>query len=289
MLFLAKTGFAVEQARRARRSRSMATIEIQSGFSFEADGTADVLLQFEAAHIPEQRIHSHDTTMSDVEHCARVAAQDDIGERLWIRTKGMFEVEYTATVEPDRHLPDLAKLEPILPHDMPGEAVQYLFDSRFCQATKFQNVVRDLFGDRTGGALIIDLRDWIAENFEYTPGASGPDTDATDSFISRRGICRDYAHVMVALARAAQIPARYVACYSPGVEPPDFHAVAEVFLNDPDTDGGGTWQLVDATGMATPQDIAKIGVGRDAADVSFMSSFGATEFKSSTVKVSAKD
>ena len=267
----------------------MATIQIRSGFSFEAEDTADVLIQFEAAHIPEQSIHSHDTQMSEVEHCARVSAQDDIGERLWIRTKGTFEVEYSAVVEPDRHLPDLAKLEPILPHDMPGEAIQYLFDSRFCQATKFQNFVRDRFGDRGGGALVIDLRDWIAENFQYTPGASGPDTDATDSFIARRGICRDYAHVMVALARAAQIPARYVACYSPGVEPPDFHAVAEVFLNDPDTDGGGTWQLVDATGMADPGQTVKIGIGRDAADVSFLTSFGANDFKSSSVRVRTLD
>ena len=262
-------------------------IQIESGFTFEATETADVLIQFEAAHIPEQRIVDANTSMSEVEHCARVMAQDDIGERLWIRTEGTFEVNYTATVEPDRHLPELAGLEPILPHDMPGEAVQYLFDSRFVQASKFQDFVRDTFGDATGGQMVIAMRDWIADKFVYTPGASGPDTDATASFIARRGICRDYAHVMVALARAAQIPARYVACYSPGVEPPDFHAVAEVFLNDPDTDGGGTWQLVDATDMATARDIAKIGVGRDAADVSFMTSFGPTEFKSSQVSVKA--
>lgn len=88
------------------------------------------------------------------------------------------------------------------------------------------------------------------------------------------------------LARASTIPARYVACYAPGVDPPDFHAVAEVFLADPEHEDGGTWQIVDATGMADPVKTVKIGVGRDAADVSFLTSFGPNRFISSNVGVS---
>ena len=61
--------------------------------------------------------------------------------------------------------------------------------------------------------------------------------------------------------------------------------MAEVFLNDPHTPGGGTWQIVDATRMADPAHTVKIGVGRDAADVSFLTRFGPNEFKSSEVKV----
>ena len=73
------------------------------------------------------------------------------------------------------------------------------------------------------------------------------------------------------------------------MEPPDFHAIAEVFLSDPETEGGGTWQLVDATGMADPAETVKIGVGRDAADVSFLTSFGPNNFRRSSVKVSRED
>ena len=80
------------------------------------------------------------------------------------------------------------------------------------------------------------MRDWIAGNFSYEP-VSTTSTTALDSFVERRGICRDYAHVLVTLARASAIPARYVSCYAPGVDPPDFHAVAEVFLADPDRAG----------------------------------------------------
>ena len=90
---------------------------------------------------------------------------------------------------------------------------------------------------------------------------------------------------MVTLARASAIPARYVSCYAPGVDPPDFHAVAEVFLADPAVPGGGAWHLVDATEMADPAETVKIGVGRDAADVSFMTVFGDARFEDKEVSV----
>ena len=260
-----------------------------TSFAFTLDRPADVLLQFEAAAIPEQEIVESATRMSEAEHCARVPAQDAIGERIWLRAEGDFEVEYTALVRPQRQLPELGSLGRVDPHDMPGEAVQYLFDSRYCQADKFQPFVNSEFGDTQGGARIAAIRDWIADHFSYEPGTSDSRTTALDSFVERRGICRDYAHVLVALARASTIPARFVACYAPGVEPPDFHAVAEVFLKDPEKPGGGTWQLVDATNMADPAETVKIGVGRDAADVSFLTSFGPNEFRRSSVSVTRTD
>ncbi|MBT8426916.1 MAG: transglutaminase family protein [Erythrobacter sp.] len=264
-------------------------IGIQTRFAFHLPRPTDVLLQFEAAAIPEQTILSSKTHLSDSQHCARVPAQDDIGERIWIRAEGDFEVDYEAEVAPQRQLSDLASLKRLPPHEMPGEAVEYLFDSRYCPADRFQIFVEDEFGGTDGGARIAAIRDWIRQNFQYVPGSSGSHTTALDTFIERRGICRDYAHTLVTLARASTIPARYVACYAPGVDPPDFHAIAEVFLDDPETPGGGTWQLVDATGMADPALTAKIGIGRDAADVSFLTSFGANDFKSSSVRVRTLD
>ena len=71
-----------------------------------------------------------------------------------------------------------------------------------------------------------------------------------ETFVERRGICRDYAHLMITLARASGMPARMVSVYAPDVEPPDFHAVAEVFV-------GGEWRLIDATGMAEPDTMVR--------------------------------
>ncbi|WBY17483.1 transglutaminase family protein [Erythrobacteraceae bacterium WH01K] len=259
--------------------------KINASFAFEAKQPTDVLLQFEAAAIPEQRFLSTDTWLTKSEQFARVPAQENIGERIWVRAEGHFKVDYTCEIEVDRMLTEIEPLRQMDAHDLPGETVQYLFDSRYCQGDRFQSFVDAEFGDLVGGKRIMAMHDWVADHFSYVPGASGPQTTALDSFVERRGICRDYAHVMVTLARASGIPARFVSCFAPGVNPPDFHAVAEVFLEDTSTPGGGAWYLVDATGMASPSDIVKIGVGRDAADVSFMTSFGLTDFLEKTISV----
>lgn len=260
-------------------------IQIQASFAFELGQPTDVLLQFEAAAMPEQEIISSHTNMSDAIHLARVGADDDIGERIWLRAKGLFEVDYSAKVALHRQQVDIPSLAALPPHRLPGETVQFLFDSRYCPADRFQTFVEDEFGGTSGGARIEAIRQWIASKLSYVPGSSNADTGAADSFIQRQGICRDYAHLMVTMARASTIPARYVACYAPGVDPPDFHAVAEVFLADPENQEGGTWQIVDATGMASAHDTVKIGIGRDAADVSFLTSFGQNDFRSKTISV----
>jgi len=260
-------------------------IDISARFAFSLDGLCDVLLQFEAAAIPEQRVFAPNSRISGAEHIARIAAQDGIGERIWLHVEGRCEVTYTAQATINRLLPDIGTLARLEPHDLPAEAVQYLFDSRYCPADRFQQFVEAEFGGTVGGVRILAIRDWIAGNFSYVPGCSNTNTTALDSFVERRGICRDYAHVLVTLARASAIPARYCSVYAPGVEPPDFHAVAEVFLADPTMPGGGAWHLVDATGMADAADTVKIGVGRDAADVSFMTVFGDAVFEDKEVTV----
>ena len=260
-------------------------IDISARFAFTVDTLSDVLLQFEAAAIPEQRILASDSAISEADHIARIAAQDGIGERIWLHVEGRCEVSYTARVEVRRLLSDIGSLGRLEPHDLPGETVPYLFDSRYCPADRFQSFVEAEFGGVNGGARVLAMRDWISSNFTYAPGSSTSTTTALDSFVERRGICRDYAHVMVTLARASAIPARYCSVYAPGVDPPDFHAVAEVFLADSTVAGGGAWHIVDATGMAEPADTVKIGVGRDAADVSFMTVFGEAQFEEKAVEV----
>ncbi len=122
------------------------------------------------------------------------------------------------------------------------------------------------------------MRDWIEASFDYVRGSSDERTTAMDTFVQRQGICRDYAHVMVSLARAAGMPARMVSVYAPDVAPPDFHAVAEVYV-------GGEWRLIDATGMAQPDTMVRIGVGRDAADIAFLIFYGESELKKQSVMV----
>ena len=258
-------------------------IDISAHFTFELNGPTDILLQYEAAELPEQSILSTNSQFDTSDYFARVAAQDSIGTRIWMRKDGHCEVDYKARVAIHRITADLSTLDMMEQHKLPGETIQYLFDSRYCPAERFHSFVETEFGELTGGAKIIAMRDWVAENMSYEPGSSNANTTALDSFVERRGICRDYAHVIVTMARACGFPARYVSVYAPDVSPPDFHALAEVFLADPDDSGSGTWHMVDGTFMADPSKTVKIGVGRDAADVSFLTSFGLCNFKEKTV------
>lgn len=264
-------------------------LDISARFTFRLDTPTDVLLHFEAAHLPEQQVLAASTKLTDAIHMARVPAGDRIGQRIWLRAEGEIVVEHTALVSVRRKLADIASLAALDPHELPGETVGYLFDSSYCQAVRLQPFVTSKFGTLEGGARIAEMRDWIAAEIAYVPGSSTNATTALDTFVERQGVCRDYAHVMIAMARASWIPARYVSCFAPGVNPPDFHAVAEVFLADPEVPGGGAWHIVDPTGMADPAQTAKIGVGHDAADVPFMSVFGTADYGDHAVSVRLVD
>jgi len=240
----------------------------------------DVLLQLEAAAIPEQSIEAANIAVSENRHFARVPAQDTIGERIWLRVQGRLTVDYQATVSINRLLTDCLSLPAVPPHQLPGETVQYLMASRYCPSDQFQNFVDAEFGGLEGGARVIAMRDWIEKKFAYVPGVSNAGTTALETFVMRQGICRDFAHVMITLTRASGIPARMASVYALGVEPQDFHAVAEVFL-------GGEWHLVDPTGMAQEAAMAKIGIGRDAADVAFLTAYGQAVMNGQSVSVQA--
>jgi transglutaminase-like putative cysteine protease len=257
-------------------------LQIRAQLDYRLPAPADLLLQVEAAAIPEQAIEQAHIDISDCAHFARVPAQACIGERIWLRAQERLTVDYRATVTVNRLLTDIAGLDRVPPHLLPGETVEYLMESRYCPSHQFMSFVEAEFAGLDGGPLVLAMRDWIGGHFSYVPGSSTAETTAIESFVQRRGVCRDYAHVLITLARAAGIPARLASVYALGVKPQDFHAVAEVFL-------GGEWHLVDATGMAKEAEMAKIGVGRDAADVAFLTAFGEAVMEAQTIEVMRAD
>jgi transglutaminase-like putative cysteine protease len=255
-------------------------LQIHAELDYWFEHSCAVLLQVEAAALADQVIGQVQFAITPDTQFSRVPAQDGVGERMWLRIQGRLQVEYKASVTLARPVHDVADW-PATPLDqLPGEAVQYLLPSRYCPSSQFTDFVDTRFGALGGGAKIIAMRDWIAQHLSYEPGSSNSDTTALDTFHGRAGICRDYAHLMITLARAADIPARIASVYAPGVTPPDFHAVAEIFL-------GGRWHLLDATGMADAQDMAVIGIGRDIGDVAFLTAFGPLQMNSQSVAVQA--
>ncbi len=254
------------------------TLSIHARLFYHFAEPTDVLVQLEAAKLPEQRVVDPELWLTPVLHFTRVPGHDEIGTRIWLRVEGELALDYKATVEIVRPAIELAALPESQPHLLPGAVIDYLMPSRFCPSDRFGAFVETEFAGLTGGACVAAIRDWVAGHLSYEPGVSSAATCATDTFVQRSGVCRDYAHLVIALARAASIPARYASVYAPDVQPPDFHAVAEVFL-------AGSWHLVDATGMAAGPEVAMIGVGRDAADIPFLSSFGTATFIEQVVSV----
>lgn len=253
-------------------------LQIDVQLHYAVQETTDIVLQITVPSFADQRVISEEIVLSETLHNTCVLAEESFGERKLLRVEKNFECNYTARVEVDRPALDISQLPAVPPHRLPSDAIRYLMPSRYCQSDELQSFVESEFGDSSGGERIARIRDWIFERFQYVPGHSTAQTTALDTFVHRQGVCRDFSHVLIALARASAIPARFVSAYAPYVTPQDFHAVAEVYLHD-------TWHLVDATGMAASNQIARIGVGLDAAEVSFMSSFSPITLQNQTVQV----
>ena len=253
-------------------------LEISASLNYRLSEPVDLMLQIEAANGGGQHVESASLDLGKPEVVARVPAGDGLCEPVWVRASGSLRAVYRATVAIDRPAADLRALPEVPLHRLPAAAVPYLNESRYCPSNKFHAFVERRFGELAGGAKIAAMRDWIESRFTSVAGTSDADTGALDSFVERRGVCRDYAHVMMALARSAHIPARMASVYAPSVQPMDFHAVAEVYL-------AGDWHMVDATGMSRPDETARICVGRDAADIAFLTAYSEIELVEQVVQV----
>ncbi|MFD1796152.1 transglutaminase family protein [Paracoccus aurantiacus] len=240
-------------------------LSVETTLEYDLEEPGPAVLSVETAGALGQTILNAHIDLGDLESFARVPGDEGIGERMIIRPREHLFCKYTATVLVERQRTDLALLNATPFERLPGDALRYTLPSRYCPSERFGHFVNKAFGDLSGGARVKAMRDWVEDNLDYVSGVSGPETTAVDTFLERRGVCRDYAHLLISLCRAANIPARMASVYAPDVDPPDFHAVAEVYLD-------GAWHLVDATGMAHADDMAIIAVGRDATDVAFLSS-----------------
>jgi len=164
---------------------------------------------------------------------------------------GHLRVSYAATV---------ADAEPDPPAD---NLLVTLRPSRYCPSDRMAGFARA----QLGGATPAEVAAWVRGRTLYLPGASRGEDDAVDTLLAGQGVCRDFAHLTVALCRALELPARLASAYAPGLWPMDFHAVAEVFAD-------GVWQVHDATGLSARQHLVRIATGRDAADTAFAEVLG---------------
>ena len=257
-------------------------LKIDVALDYRFPEPADVLLAVEVAQLPDQRLISDLLTVSGAGPLRPIAGEDGIGRRTWLRAEGPLRARYEAEVALERPELDISTLPIAERRDLPAEVVPYLWPSRYCEADRFESFVERRFGALEGGAKLLAMAEWIRAEVDYVPGSSDTATTAADAFVARQGVCRDYAHLMATFARAAGVPARLVSAYAHKLDPPDFHALVEVWLGD-------AWQLIDATALAPIAGAVRIGVGRDATDIAFMTIFGAAELVEQNVAVKRLD
>ena len=165
---------------------------------------------------------------------------DPVTHTRFLRLKalgGPLTVRYDATVDLDHYTAQPDQLGEVLVANMPGSVLPYIYPSRYCQSDRLHRLAVREFGHLWQGYTRVQaIRDWVANHVTFTSNSSNGNTTAVDTLVEEVGVCRDFAHLMIALCRAVNIPARFTTGIDygadPALGPPDFHAYVEVYLSD---------------------------------------------------------
>ena len=261
------------------------TIELQYEI---AEMPADFVFNIHAAQTPWQKVVSETLAIGQAVH--PYVHTDEATATRYMRVRaepGPFSLRYEATVDIDPHRESPARLEETPIARIPPQVLEYIYPSRYCQSDRLHRYANREFGHlRSGYWRVLAIHDWVRNRTVFTSGSSDSRTGAMDTLVEQVGVCRDFAHLMIAMCRALNIPARFVTGIDYGAPlamgPPDFHAYVEVFL-------GTRWYVFDPTGITAPMGLVRIGTGRDAADVSFATMFGSIKSHAPRISIVAVD
>lgn len=181
---------------------------------------------------------------------------------------GRFSIRTSADIE----AADYADLAPgarfVEVQQLPVETLPFLLPSRYCESDRFTQMASSIVANWAPGydqcAAIVN---YIRDTLQYAPGSGQQIISATEVSERPQAVCRDMAHLGIALCRALSIPARMVVGYLETLQPMDLHAWFEAFV-------GGRWYTFDPTQQNLAGGRVAIAYGRDAADVAIYTQFG---------------
>lgn len=181
---------------------------------------------------------------------------------------GPFEIATSAEVMTADRV-DEGRGEPFVEiQDLPDAVLAYLLPSRYCESDRFHHMASTITaGRRPGYDQVAAIVVWLRKHVAYRPGSSAVPISAIEVNAERVGVCRDLAHLGIALCRSLSIPARMVVGYLHDLEPMDLHAWFEAYV-------GGRWYTFDAVQPEVRGGYVAVGYGRDAADVAIYTQFG---------------
>jgi transglutaminase-like putative cysteine protease len=151
---------------------------------------------------------------------------------------------------------------------LPDTVLTYLLPSRYCESERFLDMASDIVRDVAPGYdQVACIAAWIERTIRLNPGCEFDHMSAVDVNQRREGVCRDFAHLGIALCRALCIPARMVVGYLHGLQPMDLHAWFEAYVGD-------RWYTFDATQKTPRGGRVTVAYGHDAANVAIFTQFG---------------
>ena len=256
----------------------MLRLELSTQLGYEVlDAGCDFIFNVHAAHMPRQTVVHESLQLS--QNLPVSFYTDPATQNRFLRLRaaaGPFTLNYRAVLDITHFEAAPQDLFELSAQALPGEVLTYLSPSRYCQSDRLMNLASQKFGQLTMGySRAQAICDWVRQHVRFQSNSSNSNTSAIDTVIERVGVCRDFAHLMIALCRAVNIPARMASGMDYGADPvlgpPDFHAYVEVYLSDGIS---SRWFMFDPSGTAIPMGFVRFCTGRDAADIAFATIFG---------------
>ncbi|HMC16750.1 MAG TPA: transglutaminase family protein [Albitalea sp.] len=260
-------------------------LALELDYDIAAPG-CDFIFNIHAAHTERQRVVDESLTLS--QNLLSRIETDPITHNRCLRLSacpGPLKVSYNATVDLEHHFGQPGLIGEVPVARLPAPVLSYIYPSRYCQSDRLHKLAMREFGQQWQGySRVQGIRDWVRQRTTFASNTSNSNTSAVDTLLETVGVCRDFAHLMIALCRAINIPARFTTGIDygadPALGPTDFHAYVEVYLGD-------RWYMFDPSGTAIPMGFVRFGTGRDAADVAFATIFGTVTSSAPRISIEA--
>ncbi|MCV2366929.1 transglutaminase-like domain-containing protein [Roseateles oligotrophus] len=259
--------------------------QLELSYEIEPPG-CDFIFNLQAAQTPQQLLVSE--LLGNSQGLPSQSHLDPSTQNRYLRLRagaGKLSLNYQATVDLDHVQTAPELLGEVAVADLPAAVLHYVYPSRYCQSDRLHRLAVQEFGHLPKGyGRVLAIRDWVRGRTSFLANSSTGTTTAVDTLVEQVGVCRDFAHLMIALCRALNMPARFATGIDYGLDlslrAQDFHAYVEVYL-------GQRWYLFDPSGVAIPMALIRIGTGRDAADTAFATIFGGVRGAAPVIQIEA--
>jgi transglutaminase-like putative cysteine protease len=261
--------------------------DLSVGLDYTVQAPTDFVFMVQPSRTPYQRVTWERLWLEPPLAVEEELHGEPANRHLRVRAEpGAFRLRYEAIVDLVHHFALPADLREVPIAELPASVLQYVYPSRYCQSDRLQPVAMREFGTMAPGyARVEAIREWVQRRTRFEVGSSHPGTSALETYECASGVCRDFAHLMISMCRALNIPARLATGVDygadPALGPTDFHCYVEAYLGD-------RWYIFDPSGISPRMGLLRIATGRDASEVAFATIFGTVQWTMPAISIRAE-